>query len=394
MKAPLAGLIVADFSRVLSAPLTTMNLGDLGAEVFKVERPGQGDETRQWGPPFVDGFSSYFLAINRNKRSVTLDLQSPEGLDAALKLIDRSDVLVENFRPGTMERLGLGPEAMMKRNPRLVYCSISGFGTGLGRDLPGYDFLVQAAGGLMSLTGEEDQPPMKTGVALVDVLTGLNATIAVLAALRSRDATGVGQLVHVSLISSLLAGMVNQISTYVTAGTLPSRLGNRHPSIAPYELFETQDRPIVVAVGNDRQFSRLCAALDLPQLAEDERYASNPLRVEHRAELAKVLEDALRRASATHWLSRLVKAGIASGPVNDMREAIQFAQSLGIEPIVGITDSAGRTFPQVASPIELLSTPPEYRLPPPRLGEHTEETLLWLEEENRPAVSPREPSSS
>lgn len=384
MRTPLEGLVVADFSRVLSAPLTTMTLGDLGAEVYKVERPDHGDETRQWGPPFVEGFSSYFLALNRNKRSVALDLQAPNDLDVALRLIDRSDILVENFRPGTMERLGLGPDVVMERNPRLIYCSISGFGTGPGRNLPGYDFLVQAVGGLMSVTGESDGDPVKVGVALVDVLTGLNATIAILAALRARESTGIGQRVHVSLMSSLLAGLVNQASSFVTAGTVPSRMGNAHPSIAPYQLFAAEDRPIAVAVGNDRQFGRLCHELDIEELARDECFSTNQGRVENRARLVRLLEGALRTASADHWVERLTRAGIPCGPVNDIREAIDLATTLGLHPVFEMTNSEGGYFSQMVSPLELSSTPPEYRLPPPRLGEHTEETLRWLQEAESP----------
>lgn len=271
----LSGIVVADFGRVLAGPYMTMLLADLGADVIKIERPGSGDDTRAWGPPFAGGEATYFLGVNRNKRSVTLDLTDPGDLAAARAIVDRADVLVENFRPGTMEKLGLGYEDVRAGNPGLVYCSVTGFGTGEGARLPGYDLLVQAMGGLMSVTGEPDGEGTKAGVALVDVITGLHAGLGVLAALRHRERTGEGQRVEVSLLSSLLSALTNQAAAHLGAGVVPRAMGNRHPSIAPYEVFEAADRPMVLAVGNDRQFRALCERLGLPGLAGDARFATN-----------------------------------------------------------------------------------------------------------------------
>ncbi len=324
----LGGLLVADFSRVLAGPLATMLLGDLGADVVKIERPGTGDDTRAWGPPYVDGESAYYLAINRNKRSVALDLSTPEGLEAARRLAERADVLVENFKPGTMERLGLSYEQVSVVNPGLVYCTISGFGTtGEGASRLGYDFIVQAVGGLMHITGFEGGDPTKVGVAVVDVLTGTFASNAILAALLARSKTGRGQRVEVDLMSCLLAGLVNQASSYVTTGELPRAIGNRHPAISPYEMFGAADRPFVVAVGNDRQFAGLAGALEMDWLASDERFADNPGRVVHRNELSELIEGRLREHPASVWIERLETAGVPCGLVNDIGEAFAFADA-------------------------------------------------------------------
>ncbi|MFI0040307.1 CaiB/BaiF CoA transferase family protein [Streptomyces mutabilis] len=369
--AALAGLRIADFSRVLAGPYATMLLADLGAEVVKVERPGTGDDTRAWRPPAdASGTSTYFLGVNRNKRSVTLDLATDEGRDRARELIARSDVVVENFRPGIMAKLGLGHEELLAADPRLVYCSVTGFGTGAGAELPGYDLLVQAVGGLMSVTGEPDGEPTKTGVALVDVITGLHATVGILAALRHRERTGEGQLVEVSLLGSLLSAMANQASGYVAAGVVPGRLGNAHPSIAPYETFHTADRPIALAVGNDRQFAALATLLGAPELADDARFRTNPDRVAHRGELRPLLQDRLRTRGADHWAGALPAAGVPAGPVNALDEAFSYAERLGVEAVV---DVAGTR--QVAHPIRLAATPAHYRLAPPELGEHTDDVF-------------------
>jgi crotonobetainyl-CoA:carnitine CoA-transferase CaiB-like acyl-CoA transferase len=291
----LGRLRILDFSRVLAGPLATMTLADLGAEVTKVERPGSGDDTRSWGPPHDDaGEATYFQAVNRNKRSVALDLQDADDLAEARRLALEADVVVENFRPGVMTNLGLGYETLAAENPRLVYCSITGFGgSGVGAELPGYDLLVQALGGLMSVTGEPDGEPLKVGVALVDVIAGLYAAVGILAALEHRRESGEGQLVEVDLLSALLAALVNQSSAYTVAGVVPGRMGNRHPSIAPYELLHSGEGEIVLAVGNDRQFAELCAVLGAPKLAADARFATNPARVENRDELRPLLEAAL-----------------------------------------------------------------------------------------------------
>ncbi|MFE0799981.1 CaiB/BaiF CoA transferase family protein [Streptomyces sp. NPDC058812] len=369
----LQGVRIADFSRVLAGPYATMLLADLGAEVVKVERPGGGDDTRAWRPPAdASGTSTYFLGVNRNKRSVALDLTTDEGRDRARALIAGSDVVVENFRPGTMEKLGLGHEALLAADPRLVYCSVTGFGTGAGAGLPGYDLLVQAVGGLMSVTGAPDPhgEPTKTGVALVDVITGLHATVGILAALRHRERTGEGQLVEVSLLGSLLSAMANQASGYVAAGVVPGRLGNAHPSIAPYETFPTADRPIALAVGNDRQFAALTALLGAPRLADDARFRTNPDRVAHRSELRPLLQDRLRTRTADHWADVLPAAGVPAGPVNALDEAFAYAERLGVEAVVDVGGTR-----QVAHPIRLGATPASYRLAPPELGEHTDEVF-------------------
>ncbi|MFF3848199.1 CaiB/BaiF CoA transferase family protein [Streptomyces sp. NPDC002328] len=373
----LHGVRIADFSRVLAGPYATMLLADLGADVVKVERPGVGDETRAWRPPADgQGTSTYFLGVNRNKRSVALDLTRESDRARARELVDGADVLVENFRPGTMERLGLSYEELKGRNPGLVHCSISGFGTGAGAAVPGYDLLVQAVGGLMSVTGEPDGEPVKAGVALVDVVTGLHAALGILAALRHRDATGVGQRVEVSLLGSLLSAMVNQASGYAVAGVVPGRLGNAHPSIAPYETFPTADRPLALAVGNDGQFAALAAALGRPFLAADERFRTNPDRVAHRAELRELLGERLRTAGADHWSGVLLAAGVPAGPVNTLDEAFAYAERLGLPTVVDVpAPPPGPASRQVAHPITLTETPATYRLPPPPLGAHTSDVF-------------------
>ena len=373
MSGPLEGLLVADFSRVLAGPFATMLLGDLGADVVKVEHPDGGDETRAWGPPFHGEHSTYYLAVNRNKRSVALDLKDEQGRRAARALAGRADVLVENFKAGALERLGLGFEELARDNPRLVWCSISGFGREAGAELPGYDFLVQAMSGLMSITGPPGGEPTKVGVALVDVLTGLYAFGGVLAALRERDRTGRGQRVEVSLLGSALASLVNQASSYLCTGRPPRAMGNRHPSITPYETLATADRPLVVAVGNDGQFARLCRVLGVPGAATDPRFATNADRVTNRDALAELLERALSARGASDWVAALSEAGVPCGLVNDVGEAFALAERLGLEPV-----AAAGGIPQVANPIRLSSAPASYRLAPPALGEHTAEVLGWL----------------
>ncbi|WP_406859089.1 CoA transferase [Streptomyces sp. HUAS MG47] len=372
----LAGIVVADFGRVLAGPYMTMLLADLGADVIKIERPGTGDDTRAWGPPFVDGEATYFLGVNRNKRSVALDLTEPHGREAARAIVARADVLVENFRPGTMEKLGLGYEELSALHPGLVYCSVTGFGTDGGAHLPGYDLLVQAMGGLMSVTGEPDGGGTKAGVALVDVITGLHAGMGVLAALRHRERTGRGQKVEVSLLGSLLSALTNQASAYVGAGVVPRAMGNRHPSIAPYEVFAAADRPLVLAVGNDRQFRTLCARLGLPGLADDPRFATNTGRVAHRDELVAVLSGPLRGRTADAWFEELTAAGVPCGPINDLAAAFGLADRLGLGARVPVAEGAAAE--TVASPIGLRGTPAAYRSAPPRLGEHTEALLAEL----------------
>jgi crotonobetainyl-CoA:carnitine CoA-transferase CaiB-like acyl-CoA transferase len=381
----LSGLVVADFSRVLAAPYATMLLGDLGADIVKVERPGSGDDTRAWGPPYAGGSATYFLSVNRNKRSLALDLADAADRASALELAKRADVIVENFRPGTMERYGLSYERVRDVNPGVVYCSITGFGAGKGARLPGYDLLAQAVGGLMSVTGAAPGQPVKAGVAVVDVLTGLHAAVGILAALRAREVTGEGQLVEVNLLGTLLSSLVNQSVAYVAAGAVPGILGNRHPSISPYEVYPTADHPIVIAVGNDRQFAALCRGLGIPELADDPRFATNPDRVTSVDALYQALTAQLSAEPAATWFSTLAPLGIPCGPVNDMAGAFEFAAELGLDARVTVGDGDdGVTV--VANPIGMSATPAEYRLRPPNLGEHTAELRDWLARSPTPSA--------
>jgi crotonobetainyl-CoA:carnitine CoA-transferase CaiB-like acyl-CoA transferase len=366
----LDGVKVLDFSRVLAGPFATMMLGDLSADVIKIERPDGGDETRGWGPPFdARGQATYFLSVNRNKRSVVLDLRDETDLSRARELALGADVVVENFRPGLMADLGLAYEDLEPANPGLVYCSITGFGPGEGARLPGYDLLVQALGGLMSITGEADRDPQKVGVAVVDILTGLFATSGILAALRHRDRSGHGQKVEVSLLASLLGALVNQASAYTAGGVVPQRMGNAHPSISPYELYDAADGQLVIAVGNDRQFRALCETIERPELADDARFATNTDRVANRVELRDELDRALRSKPATHWSEALTEARVPAGPVNDVGAAFRLAGELGLDPVVEIGDGDGPPTPLTRNPITLSRTPASYRSAPPALGE-------------------------
>ncbi len=367
----LGPLRVLDFSRVLAGPFATMLLADFGATVVKVERPGTGDDTRSWGPPFdASGQATYFQSVNRNKTSVALDLGDPDGQAAARRLALEADVVVENFRPGVMDRLGLGQKELREANPGLVYCSITGFGSGGGASLPGYDLLIQAVGGLMSITGDPGGEPQKVGVALVDVLAGLFASVGILAALRHRDRTGQGQLVEIDLLSSLLAALVNQGSAHTSGGVTPARMGNRHPSIAPYELIPCADHEIALAVGNDRQFAALCEVIGAPGLAAETRFATNPARVEHRDELRALLEEPLGRRPAADWATELSAAGVPAGEVNDVAGAFELAARLGLNPTVDLPRPDGTSVRLTRNPIGLSETPPRYETAPPLMPEH------------------------
>jgi crotonobetainyl-CoA:carnitine CoA-transferase CaiB-like acyl-CoA transferase len=372
---PLEGILVADFTRVLAGPLATMTLGDLGADVIKVEPPG-GDETRTWKPPEAgDGTATYFLSVNRNKRSIELDLRDPADNRVAVELARRADVVIDNFKPGSLERFGLAPSALAAANPRLVHCSITGFGTGPGARMPGYDPLVQALSGLMSITGPLDGEASKVGVALVDVIAGLGATTAILAALTARERSGEGQRIEIDLLSSALAALVNQASGYLNAGVVPERLGNVHPSIEPFATYAAADGPLMICAGNDRHFAALATAIGEPDLAVDERFATNPSRVEHRAALRELIERRLAALTVAEWAERLRAAGVPAGPVNDVRGAFELAASVGLAPV---DDHDGvRT---VASPLGLRGTPTTTRRRPPRLDEHGTEIRRWLEE--------------
>jgi crotonobetainyl-CoA:carnitine CoA-transferase CaiB-like acyl-CoA transferase len=358
-----------------------MVLGDLGANVIKVESPA-GDETRAWGPPWTeDRTSTYYLAVNRNKRSVVLDLKADTDRALAHKLATRADVVIENFRPGTMERFGLGYGDLAQVNPGLVFCSITGFGRAAGADLPGYDLLAQALGGLMSITGSEDGPPTKVGVALVDVLAGLFAVSGILAALIERGKSGEGQRLDISLMSSILAGLVNQASAHVVAGKVPVRIGNRHPSISPYETYAAKDGDLVIAVGNDHQFQRLVAAIGQAELADDERFRTNGARVENSEALRERLQHSLQARTRSEWMTVLAAERIPCGPVNDIAEAFDLAEKLGLDPVA----RADGLTPQVASPIKLSRTPTAYRQAPPALGADSDEVRAWLESLPPPA---------
>lgn len=375
-RGPLDGVLVADFSRVLAGPLATMFLADLGATVVKVERPGCGDDTRQWGPPYVADTTTYFSSVNRNKRSITLDLRDDGDLALARALARRADVLVENFLPGTLARYGLDPASTRAANPGLVYCSVTGFGSGKGADRPGYDFVVQALGGLMSITGGPDGEPTKAGVALVDVLTGLHATIGILAALRARDADGMGQTVEVNLLSSLIASLVNQGSAYINGAPPPRRMGNAHPSIAPYETLRTADGPLAVAAGNDRQFTAMVGVLGRPVLATDPRFATNSDRVANRAALVGELEAALSAAGADTWAARLIEVGVPCGRVNDIGGAIALAEELGLDPVY--EHGGADPIRTLANPIRFERAVLRHDRRPPRLGADSAELRKWL----------------
>ena len=389
--APLAGLIVADFSRILAGPLATMTLADLGARVIKVERPGRGDDTRQWNPPRSMTGSTYFESVNRNKESITLDLKDRTDLARARKLALRADILVENFKPDAMESLGLGYPDLARENPGLIYASISGFGTAEGKHLPGYDFIAQAVGGLMSITGHPDGEPTKVGVALVDVLTAKDATIGILAALNQRNETGAGRHLQVNLLSSLQGALANQGQAYLGAATTPQRMGNLHPSIVPYQLLTTADGPLAIAVGNDEQFARLCSTIECPDLASDPRFATNPERVRNHNALVPLLENQLSREATGVWQQRLLSAGIPAGRVANIGEGIDFARSLGLEPTIDVHDAKGHIVgKQIRHPISWNPVFPQRTQAPPDLGEHTVSVLEWLDEDIAPNNLPTE----
>ena len=372
----LSGIIVADFSRVLAGPLASQTLADLGADVIKIERPEGGDDTRQWGPPFVEEGSTYYLGLNRGKRSLTLDLKDPADQQLAHELCRRADVIFESFRPGTMDRLGLGWEAVRQYNPRAIYTSISAFGSSdEGAALPGYDLLVQAMSGYMSITGAADGPAMKPGTALIDLATGLYAATGTLAALQERERSGEGQHVEVALLDSALAMLLNVGSGFLNTGELPARTGNAHPSIAPYQTFPTATGDLALAVGNDAIFTRFCDEIGQPEIATDSRFATNSERVVHRDPLIAILSEIFADESAEIWTERLTAAGVPAGPVNDVAQAYEFADALGLEPIVELEGVRS-----TRSPMRLSRTPAVPQSRPPRLGEHNDELRAWLSE--------------
>ena len=374
---PLSGLLVADFSRVLAGPYCTMLLADLGADVIKVESPG-GDDTRAWVPPVTeDGVSTYFLAINRNKRSVALDLKDDGDRALARELARRADVFVQNFKPGGLTRYGLDYDSVSALNPSVIYASISGFGTAGGKNMPGYDVMVQAMSGLMSLTGDPDGPPYRAGISAFDVMAGLHTTIAILAALNHRNATGEGQHLDASLMASAMSGMVNQTSAYAAGGVVPFRMGNSHPSLFPYEPLPTGDGELVVTAGNDTQFGKLCEVIGAPELPADPRFAHNPGRTANRDILRPLLTEKLAAKSAAEWFDLLIAAGVPCGPINTVDKGIEFAEKIGLEPIV-TAGTGDRTRPVMRHPVTFSKTPASYPLAPPELDEHGAEIRGWL----------------
>ena len=372
---PLEGLLVADFSRVLAGPYATMLLADMGASVVKVEGP-QGDETRTWMPPVRDDVSTYYLGINRGKRSIALDLRDEADAELGRELARRADVVIENFKPGGLAKYGLDYPSVSAENQKVIYASITGFGSGDGRHVPGYDLMVQAISGLMSLTGDPDGPPYRAGISVFDVMAGNHAVIGILAALRHRDATGQGQLVEVNLLSSALTGLVNHSSAYVAGDTVPFRMGNAHPSVFPYEPLPTADNDLIVAAANDGQFRKLCDVLELHDIPDDPRFARNADRTKNREELRPILLERLKTRGAVEWFDLLVAAGVPCGPINTIDGGFAMAERFGLDPVVVVGD-----VPTTRHPIRFSETPAVYRLPPPQLNEHGEELRAWLKED-------------
>ncbi len=384
----LSGIKVLDLSRVLAGPWSTQILADFGADVVKIEAPGRGDDTRAWGSPIaaldpsqkVAGESAYYLSANRNKRSLAVDLANPKGADLIRKLAAEADIVVENFKVGGLKRYGLDYQSLAAINPRLIYCSITGFGQdGPYADRPGYDFVAQAMGGMMSITGEADGPPIKTGVAVADLSTGLYATISILMALRHAEQTGQGQHIDCSLLDTQLAMLANQGSSYLVSGQSPSRMGNTHPTVVPYQVFDAADGPMVVAVGNDGQFKILCKVLGVPDLAADPRFVTNVDRMAHRAALIVILQDLIGQRQGGELIAALTDAGAPAGPVNTVKQALDDPFVEARQAVHHFTREDGYQIPTIAYPAKLSRTPAAYDRAPPRLGEHTHEVLRdWL----------------
>ena len=384
----LSGIKVLDLSRVLAGPWSTQILADFGADVVKVEAPGRGDDTRAWGSPIpaldpsqpVAGESAYYLSTNRNKRSLAIDLADPKGADLIRKLAAEADIVVENFKVGGLKRYGLDYQALSAINPRLVYCSITGFGQdGPYADRPGYDFVAQAMGGMMSITGEADGPPIKTGVAVADLSTGLYATISILMALRHAEQTGQGQHIDCSLLDTQLAMLANQGSSYLVSGQSPSRMGNSHPTVVPYQVFDAADGPMVVAVGNDGQFKILCKVLGVPDLSTDPRFVTNVDRMANREALEAILQDLIGQRQGAELITALTDAGAPAGPVNSVKQALDDPFVEARQAVHHFTRQDGYQVPTIAFPAKLSRTPAAYDRAPPRLGEHTDEVLRdWL----------------
>ena len=387
--AALAGIKVLDLSRILAGPSAAQLLGDLGADVVKVEKPDEGDDTRKWGPPYVQGTSgektdesAYYLSANRNKRSIAIDIGSASGRELVHQLLAQSDILVENYKVGGLAKYGLAYEQIKDRYPGLIYCSVTGFGhTGPYATRPGYDFLIQGMGGIMSLTGVPDGEPMKVGVGIADVMTGMYATVGILAALQHRQRTGQGQHIDISLLDTQISWLVNAGTNYLTDGQLPTRLGNGHPNIVPYQVFSTADSPMILAVGNDAQFRRFCEVAGMDEVATDERYATNPMRIRNRVALCELVGNALSARPRATWLQDLEAVGVPCGPVNNLEDvfADPHVKARGAELRMPCEWAAGGEIGLLANPLRMSATPPSYRRPPPRLNEHAAEVLVdWL----------------
>lgn len=384
-KGPLDGLIVVDLSRVLAGPYSTMLLADMGATVIKVESPG-GDDTRAWTPPEHEGTSTYYLSINRNKQSIVLDFRNPDDIAVVHDLFAEADIVVENFKVGGLTKFGLDYESAAAINPALIYLSISGYGTADGAGIPGYDLVVQAVSGLMSLTGDPDGPAYRAGISVFDVMTGLHGTIGLLAALHQRTETGRGQHVEVNLLSSALSGLVNHSGGYAAGGVVPFRMGNAHPGIYPYQTMPTADRDVIIACGNDRQFEILCRVLEIPDVAADDRFRENSGRTENREVLHPILVDKLSQWSADELFAKLNEAGVPCGPVNSIAEGVGLAADLGLEPLVtaGSGDDSVQT---IRHPITFGDAEVRYDRRPPSLGEHSDEIRQWVSELRKSAIS-------
>ncbi len=380
---PLDGLLIADFSRVLAGPYCTMLLADLGATVIKVESPS-GDDTRTWLPPTRNGVATYYLAINRNKRSIVLDFNDQNDLLLARELAARADIFIENFKPGGLKRFRLDYDTIREQNPGIIYASISGFGTAQGASLPGYDLIVQAVSGLMSLTGDPDGPAYRSGISVFDTMAGLHVTIGILAALNHRSRTGEGKHVEVSLLASALSGLVNHTSAYVAGGVVPTRMGNAHPSLFPYEPLPTADQDLIIAVGNNGQFKKMCEVLGLPDLPLDPRFAQTEDRNRNREALRPLLVERLRTRPANEWFQRLSAVGVPCGPINTIAGGVELARELGLDPIVNV-GAGDDAVPMIRHPISFSLTPPRHVLPPPALGQDSEQIRAWL---SQPARSP------
>ena len=376
---PLGGVRVLDLSRVLAGPYCTMILGDLGADVIKVEQPGKGDDTRAWGPPWAGTESAYYLTVNRNKRGITVDLKSPEGQQIIRELAASSDIVVENFKLGALERMGIGYEQLREINPSLVWATVSGYGPdGPWADRAGYDFVAQGESGIMAITGVPDGEPMKVGVAIVDITTGMFTAIAILAAMRARDASGVGQKVDTSLMTSAVAWLANVGQSHLVSGKPARRYGNAHANIVPYQVFKARDQHMTIAVGNDKQFRALCEVLGRPEMADDERFATNPLRVEHRESLIDLLQSVFETRDADEWLDACYRAGIPSGRINTVEQVFSHPQVLARDMLVEIEHPEAGVLKMAGIPYELSGTPATIRLAPPTLGQHTDEVLREL----------------